>query len=181
VRQAAWGVLTPIDRGEHGIVVTAPGKREYKTSIDVKEDGTTQRVSIPALEDLPVVIDRTRGSGTEHPPRGQLIVGWVTTAVGVAVLGVGIGTGVAALDAKQRSDKLCSYPGGTCGPDGIAANDDAKTFAWLSDFGIGIGAAAIIGGIVLVLTSPKAPVHVVPTIISGATTSGAGAMLFARF
>ena len=177
VRQAAWGVLTPIDRGSHGIVVTAPGKREYKTMIEVKEDGTTQRVSIPGLEDLPVVIDRTRGSGMEHPPRGQLVVGWLTTAVGVAALGVGVGTGIAALDSKSKADKLCNFPGGTCPQAGIDANNDAKAFAWISDFGIGIGAAAIIGGVVLVLTAPKAPVHVVPT----ASSTGAGAMLFARF
>ena len=159
VRQAAWGVLAPIDRGQHGIIVSAPGKREYKTTIQVSADGATQRVSIPALEDAPIVVDRTRGSGSEHPPRGQLVVGWVTTGVGVIALGIGAGFGGAALDAKSKADAMCNQPGGTCLQPGFDMNERAKTYAWISAIGIGVGAAAVFGGGLLVLTAPKAPVH----------------------
>jgi hypothetical protein len=177
VRQAAWGTLVPIDKGTHAIVVSAPNKKPYNTSLEVTADGTSQRVSIPGLENAPVVIDRTRGSGNERPPtRGQLIVGWVTTGIGVAVLGVGVGSGIEALDSKAKADNACHFPpGNACDQQGWNTNENAKTFAWISDFGIGIGAAAIIGGVVLVLTSPK--VHVAPAV--GPNT--AGATFFMRF
>ena len=178
VRQAAWGVLAPIDKGTHGIIVTAPGKKNYTTSLEVTADGTTQRVSIPALENAPIVIDRTRGSGTERvTSHGQLIVGWITTGVGVAALGVGIGAGIEALDAKAKADSACQFPpGNTCDQAGFDTNERAKTYAWLSDFGIGIGAAAIIGGVVLVLTATHT-VHIAPAV--GPHT--AGATFFATF
>jgi hypothetical protein len=177
VRQAAWGSLVPIDRGVHAIVVSAPNKKPFNTSLEVTADGTTQRVSIPALENAPVVIDRTRGSGTERvTSHGQLIVGWVTTGIGIAALGVGIGAGIEALDAKAKADNACKFPGNTCDQAGFDTNERAKTYAWISDFGIGIGAAAIIGGVVLVLTSTHT-VHVAPAV--GPNT--AGATFFARF
>jgi hypothetical protein len=179
VRQAAWSVLAPIDRGTHGIVVSAPGKKNFNTSIEVNADGTTQRVSIPVLENAPIPIDRTRGPGTERvTSRGQVIVGVITTGVGVAALGVGIGSGIAALDAKSQADKLCNLgTGGTaCNQTGFDTNERAKTYAWLADFGIGLGAAAVIGGVVLVLTSTKT-VRITPTV--GPTA--AGAMLYTTF
>jgi hypothetical protein len=177
VRQAAWGMLAPIDRGTHGIVVSAPGKKTYNTSIEVTADGTTQHVSVPVLENAPIAIDRTRGSGAERvTSRGQLIVGWITVGVGVAAVGVGIGAGIEALDAKAKADNACTLPGNTCDQAGFDTNERAKTYAWLSDFGIGIGAAAIIGGVVLVLTSTHT-VHIAPAV--GPHT--AGATLFATF
>lgn len=178
VRQAAWGTLVPIDRGTHAIVVSAPNKKAYNTSLEVTADGTTQRVSIPALENAPIVIDRTRGSGTEKvTSRGQIIAGVITAGLGVVGVGVGIGSGIAALDAKSQADKMCVYPPGTaCDQKGFDTNERAKTYAWLSDFGIGIGAAAIIGGVVLVLTSTHT-VHVAPVV----GPSAAGAMLFTTF
>jgi hypothetical protein len=171
VRQAAWGVLSPIDKGTHGIVVSAPGKKNYNTSIEVTADGTTQRVSIPALENAPIAIDRTRGSGTERvTSRAQIVVGIVIAGLGAVGVGIGIGYGIDAINAKGDADKLCNQPGGTCLADGIKANDQAKSSAWISDFGIGLGAAAIIGGVILVLTSTKT-VHIAPAV--GPNTAGA--------
>jgi hypothetical protein len=177
VRQAAWGVLSPIDRGTHAIVVTAPGKLEYKATVDVNADGTVQRVSIPALKDAPIV--ETPHLGSEKPSHTQAIVGWVTGAVGVAMLGVGITTGALAIDARQKSNATCIYPqpGGTqCDQAGYDWNERAKTYAWLSDFGVGLGVAAIATGIILIATAPKAP-RVVPVL----TGDVAGAAVIGRF
>jgi hypothetical protein len=182
VRQAAWGVLAPIDRGTHGIIVSAPGKREYRTSVEVKEDGTVQHVSIPALANAPIVIDRTRGSGHERPSHAQATIGWVTGAIGVALLAGGVTTGVLALDAKGKADSGCTLPGNTCTQDGFDWNERAKTYAWLADFGVGLGVAAIATGLVLIITAPKsspsrAGARVVPLVGS----SVAGAAFIATF
>ncbi len=152
VRQAAWGVASPIDRGAHGIVVSAPGKKEFKTSIEVQQDGTTQRVSIPALEDAPVVAPIDRG-GPERRS-SQALIGWVTGGVGVAMLGVGVATGILALDARAKSNTDCG-PLVHCTQAGVDYNDQAKTYAWFADFGVGIGAAALVAGFILIVTAPK--------------------------
>lgn len=182
LRQAAWGVLSPIDKGEHGIVVTAPGKRDYKTTVTVAEDGGVQRVSIPALVDAPVVPHpRLVGMVAAPERRGgpQATIGWITGGVGLALVAMGGVTGGLALDqhAKSNADN-----GGACGAldhctqDGVDAENRAKTFAWLSDVGLGLGAAALVTGLVLVLTAPRSP-HVVPVV----TAHGAGAAFATSF
>ncbi len=155
VRQAAWGSLTPIDRGDHAIVVTAPGKREYHTQITVETDGTTQRVSIPPLANAPVVTP----PGERHGA-GQATAGWVVGAVGVVLLGVGVTTGVLAIDYRNKSNAQWPYPSSQC-PNSVCPqsavdlNNQAKTYAWVSDFTVGFGVAAVGAGVVLLLTAPK--------------------------
>ena len=182
VRQAAWSMMTPIDVGEHPVVVRAPGKREYKTSVTVVSDGTVQHLSIPGLADAPVVV-AVGGTPTSEERRGsgQAVVGWVTGGVGVALLGVGVATGALALDAHGKSNAdnggLCGAAQHQCTMAGAAYEDQAKTYAWFADFGVGLGVAAVVTGIVLVVTSPRSPVHVAPAV--GAHSGGAA--LFVAF
>lgn len=176
IRQAAWGSLMPIDRGDHTIVVTAPNKRDYTTKVTVVNDGDVQHVSIPALVDAPVV-RHDRGVEPAVPERrsNQALVGWVTGAVGVAFLGAGVATGLVAIDQHSQSNAHCPTDN-TCDQQGVDAENRAKTFAWISDFGVGIGAAAIVTGLVLVITAPRAP-RVVPVV----TGHGAGAAFSMSF
>ncbi len=177
VRQAAWGVLSPIDRGTHAIVVIAPGKREFKTTVEVLQDGGAQHVSIPALVDAPVVvippaIERHSSQGT---------IGWVMGGIGVALLGVGVVTGILAINSRSQSTDNC--PQDHCTQMGVTLNDQAKTYAWFSDFGVGLGAAAIITGFILIVSAPRSGAKstrgaiVAPMI----TAHGGGAALTASF
>lgn len=50
VGQAAWGTPVPVDPGTHKVVVTAPGKQSWETSVNATEASTT-RVTVP--RDLP--------------------------------------------------------------------------------------------------------------------------------
>ncbi len=184
VRQAAWGVLSPIDRGEHAIVVTAPRKIEFKTSVNVTADGSVQHVSIPALEDAPVVEAPDRG-GERHGWAGQAALGWVMGGVGLASIGVGVATGILAIDYRHQSDQKC--PSNQCTVQGVSLNEQAKTYAWVTDFTVGIGAVALVTGFVLVLTAPRSPravsarlaesVRLVPVM----TPQGAGMAFVGRF
>jgi hypothetical protein len=149
VRQAAWGVLTPIDRGPHAIVVTAPGKREWDTQITVQADGTVQHVSIPALADAPLAAT----PGAPHHGAAQSMAGWLTGGLGVVLLGVGITTGALAIDYRHKSDVEC--PNNQCTQKGVDLNEQAKTYAWVADFTVGFGVAAVGAGVVLLLTAPK--------------------------
>ena len=181
IRQAAWGVLTPIDRGDHTIVVTAPNKRDYTTKVTVVNDGDVQHVSIPALENAPIVHHDRGGAIVPERRSNQALVGWITGAVGVAFVGVGVATGIEAIDQHSQSNAHCPTDN-TCDQQGVDAENRAKTFAWISDFGVGIGAAAIVTGLVLVITAPRAPAHVSRSVVVPVVTGhGAGAAFSMSF
>lgn len=50
---AVLGISTPIDAGEHNVVVTAPGKKEYRTALRIEGDGKVFVLEIPDLASLP--------------------------------------------------------------------------------------------------------------------------------
>ena len=75
-----------------------------------------------------------------HAPQ---VAGW-----GVVVTGVGAIFGALALGQKSTSDQNCPTFDGQlrCNATGSSAMSTAQTFAWVSDFGIGVGAAAVLAG-----------------------------------
>ena len=116
---------------------------------------------------------------------GQLMLGGADDAMLVDAIvilhrthGIGAATGALALDAHGKSNAECgSGPVLQCTPAGVAFEDQAKTYAWFADFGVGLGAAAIITGVVLVLAAPRSAVRVAPVV----TAHGAGAGVFVPF
>jgi hypothetical protein len=75
--------------------------------------------------------------------------GWVAVGVGVVGVGVGVVSGALALDRKHTVTGDCS--GGFCGPDGLAAQQDGRTYATVSTISFVAGLALLVGGTVLVL------------------------------
>jgi Tfp pilus assembly protein PilF len=179
MRQAAWGVLTPIDRGEHILDVAAPGKRELHKTVVIERDGTVEHVSIPSLEDAPVVIapDRNRGGTERRGASAQVLVGWLSVGVGAAAIGLGVLAGIVAINDHNSASTNCGFPGGTCSQQGLDANQQSEAWAWVSDFGIGVGAAAVVAGALLVLTAPKSRTAIVPA----ASLHGGGFSVVTRF
>ena len=47
---ATWGVAIPVDPGPHVIVVEAPGKRSWSTSVTIGSQADSQTVTVPALQ-----------------------------------------------------------------------------------------------------------------------------------
>ena len=89
----------------------------------------------------------------------------------------GIVTGILAFDRRAKSDDEC--PAERCTQRGVDLNEQAKTYAWLSNIGIGVGLLAAGAGVVLVLTAPKAPktaaIRIVPAVgpgIAGLSAAG---------
>ena len=181
VRAAAWGLVTPIDRGSHELVATANGKEPWKSVIVVPSDGMSVQAEVPELVDVKVAAP---GAPPVPPVVGrpatgmplQVFGGWVSISVGGAILVAGSILGGIAVDRRKRSDAEC--PNEQCTQRGVDLNEQAKTFAWLADVGIGIGLVGVGAGIVLVLTAPKKPaqsaVRVVPML--GPSGGGLGAI-----
>jgi serine/threonine-protein kinase len=182
VGRGEWNVPLPVDPGTHVIAVLAANKRPWETNVEVPADGRVVTVDLPALADLPDVSPAGRagvpprkplppvrpqgGRGVTQamPPseeeavlqnRGaaQRALGWFFVGGGAVGLGAGAYYGLKWLDDHQQSLNHCR--GGPCDSIGIASRNLARKEAHDAEAAGGIGAAAIVIGLVLVLSAPS--------------------------
>jgi len=199
VAKAEWGVPIPVDAGSHNIEASAPGFKPWSSSVDVAQDGAQVSVAVPALEAAPVTAptpapgsaggSAPASAPTPPPPpaaegspgSGQRIAAVVVGGVGVVGLGL---SGLFAVLAKNKyNDSLQNCPGNpnVCTQAGVNTRNDALTDGNIASVAFGVGAAAVVGGVVLWLTAPSAstpPSHratgqVRVTPLVGAGTGGA--------
>ncbi|HWL85485.1 MAG TPA: hypothetical protein VNO21_06765 [Polyangiaceae bacterium] len=173
IGRTQWGTPIPIDAGEHRIAVSAPGKRSWEKSVHVAVDGLTVNVEIPALQDDPTARDAPpatgasaaegspanggEGTNEEHPGRTQRTIGVVTAAVGI--VGIGAGTVFGFMSRSKRDDANNGHcnADNRCDDTGLQLRDDALHDGTFSTIAFAAGGAALVGGIVLFATAPKAP------------------------
>lgn len=167
---ATWATSTPVDPGTHVITASAPGKKEWRTTIDVSGEGKTVTVDIPALENAPVesappavVAPKAAPEPAPRPTTpidsstsgsSQRTLGIIVGGVGAAGLAVGSIFGLAA--SSKWNDADC--------PDNVCPTreqqdraEDAKRFAGISTWSFVGGGALLVGGAVLWMTAPDDP------------------------
>jgi hypothetical protein len=169
VGAAAWGTAIPVDPGAHRIVVTAPGKQAWNTSVTASE-ANTARVTVP--RDLPAAPIAAAGPPAPNgaPPqpfdntsfpqpidesRGgtQRAVGWIVTGLGAVGASVGGGFGLSSLSKRNDSRSHCVAD--QCDSTGVGLRDDAMKAGNIATIATIAGGAAVAGGLILVLTAPK--------------------------
>ena len=170
IGRAAFGVESPIDAGDHVMTAKADGKLEWQQTISVKKDGETSSVDVPMLADAPPpVVEKPVYKSNPLRP-----IGFVIGGVGVAGIAVGAIAGGLAIGKRGESNAEC--PMNQCSAKGVALNEDAKSMAWVSNIGIGVGIAALITGTIFIIAGK-------PTLVQRAmlvpSPNGAGA--FIRF
>jgi hypothetical protein len=147
LEEGAWETELPIDPGTNEITATAPLYKQEKKLVTI-EKKQHLTVTLDALELAPVF----------HPPppywTASRVIGISAIGAGVVAAGVGSVFGVMALNNKSKSDAACPQYDSQlrCQPSGADAMSNAQTQAWVADVGIGVGAAAIVTGTVLMLT-----------------------------
>ncbi len=209
VGKAQWGVAVPVDPGVHSITahttsrswdhpVTVPAtKGEIDVTVPPLKQAavaaTTPVVVPPAAAPATTTEPSTSAVTTTqneaappapppqderpHAGRTQRIVGVGVGALGV--VGVAIGS-VFGLTAKSDFDNATTNcPGKVCNPTGIAQQSQGHDAAMASNIAFGVGAAAIVGGVVLYLTAPK-ETHAV-TLLPALGPRNAGMTLGLRF
>src|SRR5207244_531978 len=96
----------------------------------------------PQVVAPPPVPERSGGS--------QRAVGFVVGGVGLVGIGVGTVFGLQAISKSHDANGLC--PSSPCGDHaGVTLNDDAKRAATISTIAVGVGAAAVVAGVVLIV------------------------------
>ena len=169
---AAWGTKIPVDPGRREITAEAPGRRASATAVEVAPTASEPIVTVAPLDEAapavapppPAPAPKPAPPPIESPKpqagSGQRALGYVIGAVGLAGIGVGAGFGVGAILKQGAANDRCATATCPPGPDSdeaIALNQDAKTFATVSNIAFGVGLAGLAAGVILVLTAPSQP------------------------
>lgn len=168
----------PIDPGEHVLEANAAGYTTFRRKFTASE-GKTEEIAI-GLAPIPSTREPLPAAPVE--PAASSSTG---RKIGFALIGTGgalvIGGAVFGVIAKGRYDDARDLCGGeidACDPAQLGAAQDkvdsARSAGTLSTVTFIAGAAAIVGGVVLVVKSPKRskPVAIVPTS-NGVAITGA--------
>lgn len=172
LERSKLGVADPIDPGSVIFDLSAPGKKQLRKIVPVKESARIT-FEVPALapEDAPHVVapvdpapaavtpttEPPPSYGQSDPPQWQKPVGIV--AMGLGAVGLGVGT-VFGLSASSTYDGAfdnggCSRADNTCDRAGQEKIDDARSKASLSTVFFIAGGVLAASGIVLFLTAPS--------------------------
>jgi serine/threonine-protein kinase len=172
VSHAMWGVPVPVDPGPHVVRAKAPDKQPWETTVQVMPDGKNVRVDVPNLTAAPappavappalaVAPAPVPPPPPSRPPRPgvtsampadedatvvenrggfQRAVGWFFIGAGVVGLGASAYFGTRWLQEQNAPEK-------TTQNDALAQRDSAEA-------ALGVGAAALFVGTILVASAP---------------------------
>jgi hypothetical protein len=150
VGPAQWGTPVAVDPGEHVVEATAPGKRPWRRTITVGDEGEKNEVYIPTLEDDAPHPPESGGFFADGP-RLQRMTAYGLGGVGVLALGAGGYFALRAMVYDARSDDDCRPYCGASGTsdrlNALKAGDTATIFAI-------VGGASLAAGAVLYFTAP---------------------------
>ncbi|WP_437675712.1 hypothetical protein [Sorangium sp. So ce131] len=175
VDSALFGIAIPVDPGDIAIEASAPGHESWTATVKIRA-GAVETVSVPALKraasappagaeaeaaapDAPPPARAAErpgsGPGSGNPAESKMnplrLAGLVAGGVGVVGIGLGSFFGVKAI-AKNSDAKGYCPRGNTCDdPRGVTLTDEAQSAATVANVAIGVGAAALAGGVVLYL------------------------------
>lgn len=176
--QGAWSAAMPIDPGSYHIEANAPDKQPWSRDVVVDGEGTTTSVEVPLLKDIAPVVEppdpelaqaatpEDDGGGGS----GRTILALSLGTVGVAGVVAGVLYGLNAKSHTTASQELCTGgpEGNVCargqgepGFDGGVAErgqleehrESADRSATISYIAVGVGAAALVGSAIVLITS----------------------------
>jgi len=158
---AAWGVAVPVDPGEVVVRVSDEARRHEQTvtvrvavggSVELDLPSPRAEVAVarpPALQAAPGVAPT---QPIEAPARGGAGAGpWVLAGVGAAAF---VGAGVLwALHDGAMSERDGACDAGGCDPSSVDADARMRGLTTATNVAIGVGSAAVAGGVVWWLAS----------------------------
>jgi hypothetical protein len=143
----------PIDPGEHGFEARAIGKVPWTGKLTVPSGQARLTLDVPDLRDVPPPPARviTRASNA------QRVVGGLVAGLGLAAIGVGTFFGIEALDKNDQSNSSgCDATTNICtNARAMDLRSTAVDYARVADITLGVGVAAIVGGVIVFLAAPR--------------------------
>jgi hypothetical protein len=158
VGQGQMGLALPVDSGPHVLTATAPGRKPFDKPFKVEgEAGKVIAIEVPLLEIDPASKEKATTAAAAPPPARTSplrTAGWITSAAGVAGIGIGSVFGIIAMNKYGESSAYC-YPNNQCLPNGITLRHDAISAGNVSTVGFIAGGSLLAIGLVLVAISPS--------------------------
>jgi hypothetical protein len=180
IASTLFGVAIPVDPGKYQIVASADGYENFEAVVEVAANGDSKSLDIPTLKAAPkaaaptpaagsgaavgptnnaVVVDAapvgTEPASTAKRANGLRTAAYVTGAIGIVGLGVGSYFGIRALSKNSDAESHCPQDN-ACDAQGVSSTTQAKNAAVVSNITIAAGAAFVVAGVVLYLSSePK--------------------------
>jgi serine/threonine-protein kinase len=172
VAPEVWGQAMPVDPGTVRVEARAPGREPWRSSIEIRESGKTESISVPVLTagaSAPAAqptapIEPTSVTlAPESPPPDAGDTGssqrtWGLVVGGAGVVGLAVG-GFFALRAASKNDDskeqcLPDNPN-LCSPEGAELRDEARSAGNVATIASGLGLALAATGAVLYFTAPS--------------------------
>ena len=166
ISTGALGTPIPVDPGVHVLAATQPGKQAWTTTITIEAKPGVTTVRVPAL----VTVAEPAAAAAALPatavaalPVAEPASVWGAQRIagvsvgGVGVAGVIVGAVFGGLTGKKVADSkaTCTPDLRSCRQPGYDLQHEARTTANVSDAAFAIGGAAVIAGVVLVVTAPR--------------------------
>lgn len=154
IEDSVWDTEVCLDPGPHVVDVSAPGKTSQRSELTIGAEADHQAITVAPLRDAP----------SPRPPvavdqggRARTILGYALGGTGVAAAGVGLVFGLVASNQRDEARSLCD-PDRVCPSqerrdDAARIYSSARSSSHASTALVGVGAALIVSGVVLVLTS----------------------------
>jgi len=171
IEPGALGIALYVDAGTHEISASAPGFESFAQTVTIV-DGKGESIVLPSLAAKPTpppATDSSKGKETSvvarletepvppSPTRKYIAIG--AGAAGVVALGVGLVFGAKASSTSKDAMTLCG-PDLLCSkadyPRGKELAQDAHSSATISTVLVIGGSAAVVAGVVILLTAPRA-------------------------
>jgi len=180
VESSLFGIAIPVDPGKYHLVASADAYEPFEADVEVGTSADSKAVAVPALKpsakassvvpaaatNAPAAVSpATTSTPNAAPPspapheagsNGRRTAALVTGAIGVVGLGIGSYFGVRAISKNSNAESYCPRGDRCDDPRGVSLTNDAKHAAVAANIAISVGAAFVVGGVVLYLTSePK--------------------------
>lgn len=169
VSPASFGTAVPVDPGSHVVEARAPGKEPWKVTLAISAGDKNGLVTIPPLAPAPLpassaavnsALASSALSTTDSPARAggtQRVLGW--SALGLGVVGVGLGIAFEMERSSKLSDRDATCPSGSgCSSADIASIADltnqARRAGSIGGVSLIAGGLLAAGGMALIITAP---------------------------
>lgn len=149
VPELAWGTAWPVDPGTVVVEASAPDHIVFRRELELRAEGTTQRVTIPPLSPL---VSSAAPPPESPPPRQSSPGVWLErSGVGVAALGavgvtLGAVLGVRAVNLYHQSQREGCDARDVCTPAALATRRDAVSAGNSATVSFVIGGALLATG-----------------------------------
>jgi hypothetical protein len=182
-----WNRPLPVDGGDYVIVASAPGYREWTTTITVPPERGESTAQVPVLEALPKPPVAIKPPEVPEPEPAPLFTPKRKIAVGLAgasvvTLIVGSVLGVSAKGKQTDAHTLCPDPSTPCAGADLAnqLESSGHTRAIIANVMFGTAAVAAIGaGVLWALGRPETSTKI--SVVPSVTPNGTAVMVMGRF